>query len=92
MKIVIELPEDFYWRMKYQNGMSVSEAEVVVNAFYNSLIVSDELHILTKEAYSDLCLRASEKSPCALCQWHKVGEDTYCWECNARPIEEGAEE
>ena len=33
-----------------------------------------------------------EKTPCALCQWHKVGEDTYCWECNARPIEEGAEE
>ena len=37
-------------------------------------------------------LPKGETSPCALCQWHKVGEDTYCWECNARPIEEGAEE
>ena len=34
MKIVIEVPDEFYNKMIYQNGMSVCEAETVVNAFY----------------------------------------------------------
>ena len=32
------------------------------------------------------------KYPCELCKWHLQEDDTACWGCNAKPIEEGAEE
>ena len=34
MQVVIDIPEDFYKRVMAENGMSYTDAEVVVNAFY----------------------------------------------------------
>ena len=34
MKLVIDIPDDFCDKMRKQNGMSYTEAEVVVDAFY----------------------------------------------------------
>lgn len=36
MKLIIDVPDDFYERMIEENGMSYIDAEVVVNAFYNA--------------------------------------------------------
>lgn len=96
MKIVVEVSEKDYlnFMLQYDSGIldEKTPSHRAKIAIAEGQILPDNSEILTAEAYSDLCLRASEKSPCALCKWHKVGEDTYCWECNARPIEEGAEE
>ena len=89
MKIVIEISERAY---KFIEENGIKDIYGIEEAICNGQILPDNAEILTAKAYSDLCLRASEKSPCALCKWNKVGEDTYCWECNARPIEEGADE
>ena len=34
MKIVIDVPRDFCEKMRNQNGMSITEAEVVIKSFY----------------------------------------------------------
>lgn len=38
-KLIIEIPEDFYKDMMRSNGMSITEAEVVINAYYKSKAV-----------------------------------------------------
>lgn len=46
----------------------------------------------TVEAEREKHIALQEKSPCSLCKWHLAEDDTVCWGCNAKPIEEGAEE
>lgn len=52
MKIVIDVPRDFCEKMRNQNGMSYTEAEVVVDAFYKGTLlrcVLDEMRREIKE-------------------------------------------
>lgn len=65
MKLVIDIPEDRYETLKM-----LSENRTFYLDFYQRLIVNgtplpEGAEILTKEAYSDLCLRAS-RTPCYL--------------------------
>lgn len=65
MKIVIDIPEDRYETLKM-----LSETPTFYLDFYQRLIVNgtplpEGAEILTAEAYSDLCLRAS-RIPCYL--------------------------
>ena len=39
MKLIIDVPDDFYERMIEENGMSYIDAEVVVNAFYKGTLL-----------------------------------------------------
>ena len=39
MQIVIEIPDSFYETVKNSNGMSITQGNVIVDAFYNGKIL-----------------------------------------------------
>lgn len=51
-----------------------------------------DVKILTAIRMAIQALQEKPKYPCELCKWHLQEDDTTCWGCNAKPIEEGAEE
>lgn len=57
MKLVIDIPEKDYKRMKEQSMFG--RADVWRKAIQNGQPLPDGAEILTKEAYSDLCTRAA---------------------------------
>lgn len=79
MKLIIDISENDYlvYCLQFDNGV----LEDTIPSHRAKIAIANG-QILTK----------GETTPCEFCQWHKVGEDTYCLECNARPIEEGAED
>lgn len=58
MKIVIDIPEEDYKRMKEQSMFG--RVDVWRQAIQNGQPLPDDVEILTKEAYSDLCSRAAD--------------------------------
>lgn len=61
MRIVIEIPETKYLSLKkcLENGITLGMTDIAV---LNGTLLPEGAEILTKEAYSDLCLRASNGS------------------------------
>ena len=60
MRIVIEIPETKYLSLKkcLENGITLGMTDIAV---LNGTLLPEGAEILTKEAYSDLCLRASQE-------------------------------
>lgn len=63
MKIVIDIPEEYYSFIKNHQYMDryyvTSEASKIFCAIKHGTPLPDGAEILTKEAYSDLCMRAA---------------------------------
>ena len=57
MQIVIDIPEDTYNHLR--NGGSIGASLMIENVIKNGTPLPKGAEILTKEAYSDLCMRAS---------------------------------
>lgn len=58
MKLLINLPE-FRFQQCKDNMLTTDLFYVLADAVKNSQIITDDCEILTKEAYADLCARAS---------------------------------
>ena len=58
---------------------------------YGKLTGQDEITQMLDMAIQAL-QEQKPKYPCELCKWHLQEDDTACWGCNAKPIEEEAEE
>lgn len=59
MKLLVEIPETIYEEaVNNRNFITVGKIEVVWKAIANGQKLPEDCEILTKEAYSDLCLRA----------------------------------
>lgn len=60
MKLLVEIPETIYEEaVNKRNYITVGKIEVVLKAIANGQPLPEDCEILTKEAYSDLCMRAS---------------------------------
>ncbi len=82
MKIVVDIPEGVYDLIKYD----IQATSGFINAYYairNGTVIPNDAKILTKEAYSDLCLRASHE--CKTGKWiEKDGFDgDVYYDCSA---------
>lgn len=104
MKIVIDIPEEEYKRMVEKRMFG--RVDVWKDAICNGIPLPEGAEILTAEAYSDLCLRASHGRKtgkwilvemgdtnlyeCSLCGYRKEYKHPFCEECGAKM--EGANE
>ena len=60
MKLLVEIPEKIHEEaVNNRNYIMMGKIEVVWKAIANGQPLPDDCEILTKEAYGDLCLRAS---------------------------------
>ena len=59
MKLLIEIPEETHERIKENTYCGILN-EQIYNAIANGQPLPEDCEILTKEAYEDLCLRASK--------------------------------
>ena len=59
MKLLVEIPEETYIHLR--NGGNIGASLLIENAIKNGQKLPEDCEILTKEAYSDLCLRASRE-------------------------------
>ena len=86
MKIVIEISEKDYRNFALQNDNGVLEETVPSHrakiAIAEGQILPDNSEILTAEAYSDLCLRASEQKVGKWIELSYVGNDNYSFMCS----------
>lgn len=57
MQVVIDIPKEMY---KSALSGYLCDSETLVNAIKNGTPLPEGAEILTKEAYSDLCMRASK--------------------------------
>lgn len=75
-KIVIEIPEEEYNIILLSDKTAMSECaskEAMMYAIKNGTLLPEGAEILTKEAYSDLCLRASKESKTGRWSVNEVG-------------------
>lgn len=93
-KIVIEIPQNEYEALDKLN------AEYLLHIIKDGTPLPEGAEILTKEAYSDLCLRASKGSKtgkwilvemgdtdlykCSLCGNRKTHKSPFCQNCGAK--------
>lgn len=62
MKLLVEIPETIYEEaVNNRNYITVSKIELVWKAITKGQPLPEDCKILTKEAYEDLCMRASKR-------------------------------
>lgn len=88
MKLIVEIPDEEYKMCKLlaNNGMS----STAIQRILNGTLLPEGAEILTKEAYSDLCLRAS-RIPCYLdspCEYQNEDVKIPCEERRWIPVSE----
>lgn len=106
-KIVIDIPEEAYKHIKENDvGTHAHNTALLTKWIANGTLLPEGAEILTKEAYSDLCLRASKGNKvgrwvlvemgdtdlyeCSLCRNRKTYVSQFCDICGAKMI--GVEE
>lgn len=106
-KIVIDIPEEAYKHIKENDvGTHAHNTALLTKWIANGTLLPEGAEILTKEAYSDLCLRASKGNKtgkwilvemgdtnlykCSLCGNRKVHKSPFCQNCGAKMM--GVEE
>ena len=92
MKVVIEIPKSTYKDIKETHIISCGEpfTQKLIKCIKNGVELPEGAEILTKEAYSDLCMRASkvesevenkkEKHTCISCRFYRY--DRRTWPCD----------
>lgn len=94
MQIVINIDDDFYKRAMVYKGEQFPNDDDLLSALIiavnNGVPLPEGAEILTKEAYSDLCMRASkaesegenkkEKHTCISCRFYRY--DRRTWPCD----------
>lgn len=84
MKLLVEIPNSIYTNISLiQRGSIVSKC--FVDCVRNGQPLPDDCEILTKEAYEDLCVRASNSQTDSLIEVRKEVEKINKWSIKYAP-------